>query len=210
MKKFLQTKGERETKGWTSVVSPEIRTRRALTTNYYGFQYFFTTSPSFALTGPMIHGGWLRINLFMQCKLELNSVQYISRKFYFHTVKLPFGSVLCSLYSHLKYEEQDTFFLPNQFVHTKSTKTLESQFLHKLMYTFWTISLSCGSITIWFCFFREHFFYRAAIQLFAQLLVWLPQNTSWPKAIKVSCKGLRQKTQPAPLTFFLHPSVPFK
>ena len=155
MKKFLQTKGERETKGWTSVVSPEIRTRRALTTNYYGFQYFFTTSPSFALTGPMIHGGWLRINLFMQCKLELNSVQYISRKFYFHTVKLPFGSVLCSLYSHLKYEEQDTFFLPNQFVHTKSTKTLESQFLHKLMYTFWTISLSCGSITIWFCFFRE-------------------------------------------------------
>ena len=33
---------ERETKGLeTSVVSPEIRTRRALTTNYYAFQYFF-------------------------------------------------------------------------------------------------------------------------------------------------------------------------
>ena len=90
---------ERETKSLeTSVVSPEIRTRRALTTKYYAFQYCFTTSPSFALTGPMIHGGWLRINFFMRCKLELNSVQHISRKFYFHTVKLPFGSVFCSLY----------------------------------------------------------------------------------------------------------------
>ena len=96
----------------------------------------------------------MRINLFIQRKLRLNS-KYICRKFFFYTVKLPICSVFVFTLQSLEICRPRYFFCPISLSTKKEKKTLEMQFSH-IMYTFSIISLSCGSITIWFCFFKEH------------------------------------------------------